>query len=520
MVDSRTPVIVGVGQFTERVDDPAYRGMSAVELATEAVRAALADTGADVDAVAKAIQVFAGLRQFEICTPFASAPLGCSDNYIRSVAARVGADPQRAVLESIGGNGPQKLVTEFAGAIAAGEIEAALILGSENGSTLKTFAGGAGASEATGQNPDKPDHSETVGGQLDDRGYGFEQYMSEYTANHGLTGAPVQYGLLDNARRGRLGLSVEKYRLMMAELFAPFSKVAAKNPFSSSPVERSVEELVTVTADNRMICDPYPRLMVARDTVNQGAAALLMSVEAARKLGVPEEKWVYLHGHADLREQDLLDREDLSVSHSSKRSVAEALRVAGIGIDDVATFDLYSCFPLPVFAVCDDFGLTADDPRGLTLTGGLPYFGGPGNSYSLHGIAETVAAMRDKPGAFGLVGANGGIMSKYSVGVYSTTPVDWSPDRSAQLQAEIAALPKVAVTRNANGTGAIETYSVRYGWPERTGVIIGRLDADDSRFMAIATDEALVASMSDGDPLGAAIVVTAGADGINRATLA
>ena len=70
--------------------------------------------------------------------------------------------------------------------------------------------------------------------------------------------------------------------------------------------------------------------------------------------------------------------------------------------------------------MCDDFGLAADDPRGLTLTGGLPYFGGPGNSYSLHGIAETVAAMRDKPGAFGLVGANGGVMSKYSVGVYST----------------------------------------------------------------------------------------------------
>jgi acetyl-CoA C-acetyltransferase len=509
-VDPRTPVIVGVGQFTERIDDPDYRGMSAVELATEAVRAALTDTGADITAVAKAIQVFAGLRQFEICTPFATAPLGSSDNYIRSVAQRVGADPQRAVLESIGGNGPQKLVTEFAGAIAAGEIEVALILGSENGSTLKTFAA----------KDNKPDHSETVGGQLDDRGYGFEQYMSEYTAKHGLTGAPVQYGLLDNARRARLGLGVDSYRQKMAELFAPFSKVAAKNPFSSSPVERSVEELATVTADNRMICDPYPRLMVARDTVNQGAAVVVMSVDAARKLGVPEEKWVYLHGHADQREQDLLDREDVSVSVSEKQAVAEALRVAGITIDEVSTFDLYSCFPFPVFTVCDDFGLTADDPRGLTLTGGLPYFGGPGNSYSLHGIAETVAEMRDKPGAFGLVGANGGVMSKYSVGVYSTTPVEWAPDRSNELQSDIANLPKVAVTRNANGAGVIETYSVRYDWPERTGVIIGRLDADNSRFMAISTDPALVALMSDGDPLGAKITVTAGDDEINRAVLA
>jgi acetyl-CoA C-acetyltransferase len=509
-VDPRTPVIVGVGQFTERIDDPDYRGLSAVDLATAATRAALADTGADVGAVTRAIEVFVGLRQFEICTPYADPPLGASDNYVRSVAQRVGADPTRAVLEPIGGNGPQKVVTEFAGAIAAGDIEVALILGSEPGSTAKYFA----------DRDDKPDFTEHVGGQLEDRGYGFEQYMSEYTASHGLTGAPVQYGLLDNARRARLGLSVDDYRQRMAELFAPFSKVAAKNPFSSSPVERPVEEIATVTDENRMICDPYPRLMVARDTVNQGAAAVLMSVEAARRLGVPEQKWVYLRGHADQTEQDLLDRVDVSISHSAKQAVAEALRVAGIGIDEVATFDLYSCFPFPVFAVCDAIGLTVDDPRGFTLTGGLPYFGGPGNSYSLHGIAETVAEMRDNPGAFGLVGANGGVMSKYSVGVYSTEPADWATDRSKALQADIAALPKVAVTRDADGLATIETYSVRYDWPERTGIVIGRLDADDSRFMAVTTDEDLVALMSDGDPMGARIEVKSTDDGTNRATLA
>ncbi|MCF6388294.1 acetyl-CoA acetyltransferase [Mycobacterium sp. MBM] len=510
MVDPHTPVIVGVGQFTERVDAPDYRGMSSVELATEAVRAALADTGADAAAVAAAIDVFVALRQFEICTPFSEAPLGCSDNYPRSVAARIGADPARAVLEPLGGHGSQKVLTEFSGVVAAGDAEVVLLLGSENGSTLRYFAG----------RDDKPDHSETVGGQLEDRGYGFDQYMNEYTAKHGLTGAPVQYGLLDNARRARLGMGVAEYRTAMAELFAPFSEIAARNPLSASPVRRSVAELVTVTADNRMICDPYPRLMVARDQVNQGAAILIMSVAAARRLAVPEQNWVYLHGHADLVEQQLLDRADLSASLSAEKAVAEALRVAGIGIDEVSTFDLYSCFPFPVFSVCDSTGLATDDPRGLTRTGGLPYFGGPGNSYSLHGIAETVTAMRAEPGAYGLVGANGGVMSKYSVGVYSTTPVPWSDDDSATLQSEIAALPTVPVTRDADGTGVVETYSVRYDWPETTGVIIGRLDADGSRFMALSTDEALVALMSDGDPLGARITVKATADGINLAGLA
>ena len=156
----------------------------------------------------------------------------------------------------------------------------------------------------------------------------------------------------------------------------------------------------------------------------------------------------------------------------------------------------------------------------LTLTGGLPYFGGPGNSYSLHGIAETVAQMRDRPGAFGLVGANGGIMSKYSVGVYSTEPANWVPDRGQELQAEIAALPTLKVTRNVDGSGVIETYSVRYDWPERTGIIIGRLDSDNSRFMAITTDEDLVALMSDGEPLGTPINIKCDGEGVNRASLA
>ncbi len=278
-----------------------------------------------------------------------------------------------------------------------------------------------------------------------------------------------------------------------------------------------MEELTTVTESNRMICDPYPRLLLARDQVNQGAAVLMMSVDAARRLGVPEEKWVYLRGHADMVEQKLLDRVDVGASPASVMAVREALTVAGVGIDDVATFDLYSCFPVPVFTICDGVGLATDDPRGLTVTGGLPFFGGPGNNYSMHAIAETVAQMREQPGQFGLVGANGGIMSKYSVGIYSTEAAGWKPDNSVALCQTVAALPAVAVTTAVDGPATIETYSVRYDWPTRTGIIVGRLDADDSRFLAVTEDEDLVALLSDGEPLGAPITVHA-KENQNRAT--
>jgi acetyl-CoA C-acetyltransferase len=422
--------------------------------------------------------------------------LGRSNNYPRSVAKRVGAEPARAILEIVGGQGPQHLISELAAEIAAGRSQAALTFGSDATSTLRHFA----------RAERKPDFTETGEGDLEDRGHGIEKLISRYTVIHGLTSAPIQYGLLENARRAGTGLGPAEYRRTMAELFAPFTKIAASNPFAAAPVERTVDELITVTEANRMIAEPYPRLMVARDQVNQGAAALLMSVGAARSLGVPEENWVYLHGHVDLEEQPLLERPDLGHSPSAVMAVREALGMAGIGVDDVATFDLYSCFPVPVFNICDGLGIAPDDPRGLTLTGGLPFFGGAGNNYSMHAVAETVAQMRSMPGQFGLVGANGGILSKYSVGVYSTAPVEWKPDRNAELQSQVAGWPTQAVTESADGRGTVETYTVRRDDGRPTGIIIGRLE-DGSRFLSTTEDDELIALLIDGDPLGRAVRV-------------
>jgi acetyl-CoA C-acetyltransferase len=494
-LDPHTPVIVGVGQAAERIDDAYYRAMSSVELAAAAARAALDDCGADMAKVAAMIDTVAGVRQFEI-SGVINAPLGRSDNYPRSVANRVGADPARAILEVVGGQGPQHLITELAGQIAAGRSEVALIFGSDATSTLRYFA----------EAENRPDFSETVDGPLEDRGQGLERLVSHYTVSHGLTSAPIQYALLENARRAGTGLGPTEYLRRMGELFAPFSKVAVDNPFAAAPVEREVDELITVTESNRMIAEPYPRLLVARDQVNQGAAALVMSVEAARRLGVPEENWVYLHGHADMEEQQLLVRPDLGHSPAAVVAVCEALATAGIGIDDVATFDLYSCFPVPVFNICDGMGIAPDDPRGLTMTGGLPFFGGAGNNYSMHAVAETVARMRSTPGQFGLVGANGGILSKYSVGVYSATPTPWKPDSSAQLQAQVADWPTQSVTENADGPATVETYTVRRDSGRLTGIIIGRL-ADNSRFLSTTEDEELIALLTDGDPIGRTVTV-------------
>jgi acetyl-CoA C-acetyltransferase len=499
-LDPRTPVVVGVGQASERLGAPGYRRRSPVGLAADAAANALADTGADPAAVAAAIDTVAGIRQFENSAPGARAPLGRSDNYPRSVAVRIAARPARAVLEVGGGQAPQHLVNEFAAVIADGGSEVTLVFGSEAISTIEYFA----------KADDRPDFTEHVEGSLEDRGYGLSGMMPRHLAVHGLTRALSQYALIENARRARLGQTREEYAAAMGALFAPFTRVAAANPHASAPVERSATELITPNEANRPIADPYTRYIVAREKVNQGAAVLLMSVAAAGRLGVPADRWVFLHGHADLRERDLMDRADLSASPAAVMAVRHALDIAALGPGELATIDLYSCFPAPVFNICDGLGLAPEDPRGLTVTGGLPFFGGPGNNYSMHAIAETVQRARRSPGSYGLVGANGGVMSKYSVGVYSTTPTAWTPDRSADLQAEINGWAAPAEARRADGPATVESYTVTYRRDgARTGIIIGRLDADGRRFVARGDDRdpEVIDLLTSAEPIGAQVYV-------------
>ena len=390
-----TPVIIGVGEASERIDAPDYKALSPADLAGLAAQAALNDA-LSADELAPHVDVIAAIRQFEVSGPGAVAPFGCADNFPRAVARRIGADPARAILEPVGGQGPQHLVNEFAQAIGRGEMSMALLVGSEAISTVRHL-------QSKGESRN---WSETIPGPLEDRGFG-EPLLTRELPHHGARTPISLYAMAENARRARLGLDRKAYQLEMGRLFEPFTKVAAANPHAMAPEFHTAEELATVTPRNRLTSDPFPRWLVARDQANQGAAVLITSAGKARALGVPEDKFVYLLGGADARERTVIERQDLSRSPASVMAAKQALDVAGVGVGEVDLFDLYSCFPIAVFNVRDGLGVKADDPRPLTMTGGLPYFGGAGNNYSMHGIASMVRALRAKPGAIGFVGANG-----------------------------------------------------------------------------------------------------------------
>ena len=505
-----TPVLIGIGQHSEWFGDDGYEGLVPVAIAERAARLALTDAGIGADAV----DVIACTRQFDESVPGFPPMLGAPDNFPRAVSNRLGASPARCIYAVTGGQSPQELVTELAGDVAAGRTRIALAVSAEAISTVLHLSRSA----------DKPDLNETTGaapaGSVDeDRGVGLTGILASTQVAHQLTDAPTQYAIFENARRTRLGQTRAEQAEEIGRWFAPFTEVAAANPHAAVRTVFSAEELVTVTDSNRMIADPYPKSVVAREKVNQAAAVLITSEEVATELGVPREKWVYLHGHSDLKDRELTHRQDLSRSEPAIAAVNASLKMAGISLDDVTDLDLYSCFPIAVSAVASDLGLTPEDPRRLTATGGLPFFGGPGNGYSMHGIVEIVDRCRKDPRAWGLVGANGGMFSKYSVGVYSARPAAWQVGNDKRLQAELDAPPSVPVTLHPHGMATLETWTVRYEGGAPRAVVIGRL-ATGERFVAndfAEDDEVRDLLLGEHGP-GALVYVRSLAEG-NRVTL-
>lgn len=278
------------------------------------------------------------------------------------------------------------------------------------------------------------------------------------------------------------------------------------------PKAYSAEEIATITESNKPVTDIYTRAMVAKDGVNLGASVILMSEEKAFGLGISRDKFIYPVAGSETTDKTIPFRENLAKSVAMDIAYKGAFKTAGLKMSDISCMDLYSCFPIAVFAACETLGIGPDDPRGLTVTGGLPFFGGPGNNYSMHGIVNIVERLRKDRKGYGLVGANGGLLSKHAIGIYGTKAPEkgFRLANAAAMNEKVQAQKSPVVTEYADGRAIIESYSVEFGskGPKR-GFVLGRLE-DGRRFLGSTDrgDQETVQELLNSDPLGREIFVT------------
>ena len=495
------PVLIGAGQLTDK-REPADAS-SPVDLMTEAARRAAADAGPG-NALLSAIDTLVAVGLTVDGPQGRNIAGGMYRNVPVTVSRMLDIEPTRTLYTTTGGNTPQMLVNRFADQIAQGQCQAVLITGAEALNTMiARLKGGLGLDDWR----DDPGTAPTLLGT--DTPPSTDEEM-----RYGMDTPSVSYPLFENALRGKYGLSQEQHQQKLGELYAGFNAVAADNPLSWFPTRRSPQEIAQPSDSNRYVGFPYTKYLNSIIQVNMGAALIMTSLAKAREVGVADDRMVYLHGCADGNDIWFVrDRADYTSSPAVRMLGRKGLAMAGKTIDDMRYFDIYSCFPSAVQIACDELGIAHDDPRGLTVTGGLPYFGGPGNNYVTHSIASMMDRLRADPGSFGLVNANGWFVTKHSLGIYSTTPIEhpWQREKPADYQDAILDQDSPAYTEQPAGHATIETYTVVHG---RKGVeralVIGRLD-DGTRFVAeTPDDEATLQAMMSADMLGASGTVSSG----------
>ncbi|MBN44416.1 MAG: acetyl-CoA acetyltransferase [Rhodobiaceae bacterium] len=479
MINPKTPVLVGSGQITQKIEN-FEDAKNPIEIMHEASLLAIQDTGIEdlqnyIDSVVTVRFIFdsgAGARP----------PFSIFKNPPKSLANKLGINDAETFYGPTGGNTPQFLLNIFAERISHGQSEVVLLSGSECFSTMRKAS----------KNGKKTGWGDNIVGNRIDLGYE-KPGGTDNEIKHGIAFPVNVYPLFETAIRARMGNSIEKHQNYLGELFSPFTKIAKDHPNAWFPTERSASEISNVTETNRYIGYPYTKFMNAIMEVDQSATLIMMSEEKANQFKIPKEKRIYLHGCADINEVwNVTERPDLHSSKAIKLMGEKAFSMSKWNIDEIDFIDLYSCFPSMVELGREALGIGLNDKRNLTVTGGLPYFGGAGNNYVTHSIATIMDKLRENQGSKGLCTSNGWFATKHGIGLYSSEPFEgeWKRENPDSYQKYIDDLPKPIVEENPVGDAKIETYTVANGKDgPQMGIIIGRLIKNNNRFIAITKNE-------------------------------
>jgi acetyl-CoA C-acetyltransferase len=492
-VDPRTPCLIGAAQRTVRPGTgPSPEPLELwTDVARRAADDALPGSGPRVLRSAESLQVV-----YCMSWPY--------DAPVDRLADALDIEPRHRLYSGIGGTTPQVLVQDLATAMLRGEIDLGIIVGAEALET-KRQAKKAGARLAWSHRDPAPPP------------FPFEAPFHPAEVAHEVFQAWLTFPVFDIARRARLGTEPVAYARQVGELLAPFSDVAAENPYAWFRTRRSAEELATPTPENRLVGYPYTKWAVSVMDVDMAAGLVVATHARADELGIPPDRRAYLHGWAYATDPVYLaEHPDLGSSPAMSLGAAEALGCARLGIDDVAHLDLYSCFASSVHLACDALGIHPSDGRSLTVTGGLPFAGGAGSNYMLHSIATMLDVLRRDPGPVGMVTGVGMHMTKHAFGLYSTSPPSGG---CVQPPRPTPAPDTVPIADGWTGPAAVASYTVahgRQGGPE-WGLVIA--DVPDGRRTYGRVEQAdLMDALEAEDWVGRTVQLSEGERGVNLVT--
>jgi acetyl-CoA C-acetyltransferase len=300
----------------------------------------------------------------------------------------------------------QNLINEACLKIENGEINAAIILGGEaRYKQLRSII-------------EKKEYSET---KLDENPDFYIKAKEDLYGDEELKelGAMAvgYYASMETAIRKNDDETIEEHQNNIASMYEEFSKVASNNEDAWLDHPYSREEILVISKKNKMLAYPYNKLHCTSWNVNQSAALIICSEELANKLEIDNNKRVYPISSSENNHMIAIQQrpklfESLGMIYAAK-SINKMMKKLDIRLD---AYDLYSCFPAAVKMFSKSLELGSEIPK--TITGSMPYAGGPLNSFVIHSTVKMIQKIRALEVRHGLVTGVSGMMTKQSFCVW------------------------------------------------------------------------------------------------------
>ena len=359
-------------------------GRSATSFAAEAVRLAVGDAGLN-------LHDLDGL----LVTP------GTQGHPTVSLQHVLGLRDLRLLAEiSVFGASPGVMVAHAAAAVARGEATAVACVFAD--APLKPKGS---SRDAFGGSPRRPPKGMV----------GYRQVSGAVTPN-------VMYALAARRHMETFGTTSEQ----LGAIAVAQRSWAAHNPVAEFRAPLSIEE----HQRSPLIAEPL-HLLDCCLVSNGGAAVVVTSMERARDLAAPPVAilgWGQCHPGTPMAAGS-----ELGLRSGAATSGPDALRMAGISVDDVDVLELYDCYTFTVLLTLEDYGFCAKGEGGafvadgrLAPGGGLPCNTGGGqlSGFYLTGFTPLTEALlqlrrgagtRQVPDAeIAMVSGNGGVLDHHA----------------------------------------------------------------------------------------------------------
>ena len=459
------PVIAGVGAAVQRAEPD--HAVEAVELMAQAVRRAAEDSSAALVDRAGLILVPEGMWGYR--DPAALVAERCGIAGARTVFAAVG------ILQ-------QTLLDRAASAIARGEADVVLVVGGEarHRARVSTKAG-----------VDAPETVQLESVRPDTRLEPDDDILHDLEIHRGLALPAAQYAVMDSALRAAEGSTMAEHRIALAGLWSAFGRVAAGNPWAWDTSAPSAQDIL----DQRSVATPYTRLLCSQWNVDQAAAVVFASKDAAGRAGLADDHLIHPHGGVVSNHMvPLIQRPDLGHAASIDHVASGIEELTGCAPAAASMHDLYSCFPAAVRMQARQLEIPLDPAP--TVSGGMTFGGGPLNNAVLMAMVRTVERLRAEGGT-AYVSSISGMITKYGAGLFGAEPGD-RPYAALEVADRVAAATTpVDTVEEHHGPATVLGSTVTSGPMRRQAVAV--VETPDGARTVVESSEAPVVDRFETD---------------------